>query len=92
LGMVQRINACDCSHDGTLVAVAISGVDSVVRVIDAVTGRVHLSLPHPSARVMALRFHPSDDTLVATCRNNKFTLYDGRSGMIRDWSKEYESR
>jgi hypothetical protein len=39
-GTVQRINACDVNHDGSLIAVAITGVDSVVRVIHAVSMKV----------------------------------------------------
>lgn len=45
-----------------------------------------------SARVTAVAFHPQDDTLAVACCNNQFTLYSGRTGALRDWSKEYSDR
>ncbi len=74
---------CGCSVCVALCHVAWCGLDAL---------QVHRSLPRPSSRVTALRFHPEDDTLAIACRDNHFWLYDGRTGMLRDWSREFGSR
>lgn len=50
----------------------------------------HSTLPIFYAQHIAVAFHVSTPTLVITCANNRFYLYDVENSRYSDWTTEYE--